>query len=382
MSKPKTTSISKLITIFLCFFTCFLGIYVWINQQALMETEQQIAQSEQEIQNLKTNGVKTTEPPIPSLSNNQSLPNLPHPQPPETFFQPADSQKFIGFDKLIGFKEELKVAQGFIDYLKKPENYQGIGEVESPFGILMYGCPGTGKTTFARAIAKETNLPFFEINSSFFSQKYKGVAPQMVKDLFTIARLVAEECNGVIIFLDECETIFTDLKLLEAGSEIANVVNQFKIEMTSLENNPQKPIFIMGVTNQYHLIDEAIKSRFTYNIEIKPGNKAERQQMLEFLIKKRKNPYGEEAKQYLYEVINEALEHLPDHQQFLKANRTLENLLKTTVSIFAQTHGAGETPRNEIDKSDLKQAYQIVISPDLSLLDQIENQLISKGGEK
>ncbi|MDO8064329.1 hypothetical protein OC701_02595, partial ['Bonamia sp.' little leaf phytoplasma] len=42
-----------------------------------------------------------------------------------------------------------------------------------------------------------------------------------------------------------------------------------------------------------------------------------------------KNPYGEEAKQYLYEVINEALEHLPDHQQFLKANRTLENLLKT-----------------------------------------------------
>ncbi|MDV3168203.1 MAG: ATP-dependent Zn protease, partial [Candidatus Phytoplasma stylosanthis] len=98
--------------------------------------------------------------------------------------------------------------------------------------------------------------------------------------------------------------------------------------------------------------------------------------------KKRKNPYSEEAKQYLYEVINEALEHLPDHQQFLKANRTLENLLKTTVSIFAQTRGAGETPRNEIDKSDLKQAYQIVISPDLSLLDQIENQFMSKGGEK
>ncbi|MDO8030350.1 ATP-binding protein ['Planchonia careya' phytoplasma] len=379
MSKPKTNSISKLITI-IFFFICFLGIYVWIHQQTLMETKQQIAHFEYEIQNLKKNGVKTTENPTPSVSDTQSISPS---QPPETFFQPVDSQKFIGFDKLIGFKEELKVAQGFIDYLKKPENYQGIGEVESPFGILMYGCPGTGKTTFARAIAKETNLPFFEINSSLFSQKYKGVAPQMVKDLFTMARLlVAEECNGAIIFLDECETIFTDLRMLEAGTEIANVVNQFKMEMTSVENNPAKPIFIIGATNRYYLIDEAIKSRFTYNIEIKPGNKTERQQMLEFLIKKRKNPYSEEAKQYLYEVINEALEHLPSHQEFLKANRTLENLLKTTVSIFAQTRGTGETPRNEINKSDLKQAYQIVIAPDLSLLEQIEKELDTKGGEK
>ncbi|MDV3166558.1 MAG: ATP-binding protein ['Waltheria sp.' little leaf phytoplasma] len=380
MSKLKTTTTSQLITMIFCFFTCFLGIYVWIHHQALTETEQQIAQSEQEIQNLKTQGNKTAEAPAPTGANN--IPNLAQPQPPETFFQPTDPQNFIGFDKLIGFKEELKAAQGFIDYLKKPEKYQGIGEVESPFGILMYGCPGTGKTTFARAIAKATHLPFFEINSSLFSQKYKGVAPQMVKDLFTMARLVAEEGQGAIIFLDECETIFTDLKLLEAGTEIANVVNQFKMEMTSLENNPQKPIFVIGATNQYHLIDEAIKSRFTYNIEIKPGNKAERQQMLEFLIKKRKNPYSEEAKHYLFEVINEALERLPEPQHFLKANRTLENLLKTTVSIFAQNRGTGENQRNEINKDDLKQAYQIVISPELTLLEQIENQFITEGGEK
>ncbi|WP_261974255.1 ATP-binding protein, partial [Poinsettia branch-inducing phytoplasma] len=43
----------------------------------------------------------------------------------------------------------------------------------------MYGIPGTGKTTLARALAKETNLPFFEVSSSIFSQKYKGIAPQL-----------------------------------------------------------------------------------------------------------------------------------------------------------------------------------------------------------
>ncbi|WP_040849965.1 AAA family ATPase, partial [Poinsettia branch-inducing phytoplasma] len=81
---------------------------------------------------------------------------------------------------LIGFKEELKAVEGFIDYLNNKENYTNIGEVDSPLGILMYGIPGTGKTTLARALAKETNLPFFEVSSSIFSQKYKGIAPQLV----------------------------------------------------------------------------------------------------------------------------------------------------------------------------------------------------------
>ncbi|AGL90622.1 AAA family ATPase [Candidatus Phytoplasma australiense] len=369
----------KAMTIIILFFLFWLAIYVWIHHQTLSTTEEKINQHEGLLKQQEEQPKDKKQTLLDNEGNN--LPTNTNLQEEGVIFNPSDPQKFIGFDKLIGFKEEKKAVQGFMDYLKNPENYQGIGQVEPPLGILMYGCPGTGKTTLARALAKETNLPFFEVNSSLFSQKYKGLAPQMVKDLFEDARIDAEECNGAIIFLDECETIFTDLSMLEAGSEIANVVNAFKTEMTSMNNNPDKPIFIIGATNQYHLIDEAIKSRFTYNIEVKPGNKAERQQMLEFLIKKRKNPYSEEAKQYLFEVINEALERLPQNQQFLKANRTLENILKTTVSVFAENRGKGENKRNEINKEDLKQAYQLIISPDTTLLDQIENQLKPKGGE-
>jgi cell division protease FtsH len=66
--------------------------------------------------------------------------------------------------------------------------------------------------------------------------------------------------------------------------------------MTSVDNNPEKPIFVIGATNHIEQIDEAIKSRFAYNIEVKPGNKDERQKMLKFLIKKRNNPYSIEQK--------------------------------------------------------------------------------------
>ncbi|WP_284928797.1 AAA family ATPase, partial [Candidatus Phytoplasma sp. AldY-WA1] len=293
-------------------------------------------------------------------------------------FKPADSNKFLSFDKLIGFKEELTACDGFLDYLKNKSNYQDIGDVEAPLGILMYGCPGTGKTTLARALAKETNLPFFEVSSSIFSQKYKGLAPQMVQDLFAAARQTAEKENGAIIFLDECETIFTDLGSLEAGSEIANVVNQFKTEMTSVDNNPEKPIFVIGATNHVEQIDEAIKSRFTYNIEVKPGSKDERQKMLEFLINKRKNPYCQASKDYLFNVINESLERLPQEQAFLKANRTLENLLKTTVSVFARNRGTDENKRTVIQKEDLQQAYKMIISPNIDVLNQIEKELTSQ----
>nr|WP_051001703.1 ATP-binding protein [Italian clover phyllody phytoplasma] len=359
-----------IISIILC-----LGSYVWIHHQTLTETETNLITQQKKLENQNKNLQKIKDKlqqnkaeiqdQITNINKehqeaiNTNLQELNSQEEP--LFTPSNNQKFPNFNQLIGFKEELKAVEGFIDYLNNKENYTNIGEVDSPLGILMYGIPGTGKTTLARALAKETNLPFFEVSSSIFSQKYKGIAPQLVKDLFMTAREEAQKGKGAIIFLDECETIFTDLSGLEAGSEIANVVNQFKTEMTSFENDPEHPIFIIGSTNHIDQIDEAIKSRFTYNIEVKPGNKEERKAFLEFLINKRKNPYSEEAKQYLYEVINESLEKLPHDQSFLKANRTLENLLKTTVTIFAKNRGQGETRRNEINLEDLKQAYKMII---------------------
>ncbi|WAN63499.1 ATP-dependent Zn protease [Candidatus Phytoplasma rubi] len=392
-----------MLTIIILFISFCLGTYVWIHHQTLIETEKQITNHHKRLENQNIN-LQETKKQIHQKQNelekkitlkqnelqtefhNQLQSNLESlitqnqkPHLDERLIKLSNPQKFLSFNQLIGFKEELKAAEGFMDYLKNKTNYQGIGEIEPPLGILMHGCPGTGKTTLARALAKETKLPFFEVSSSLFSQKYKGEAPQMVKDLFETAREEADKKNGAIIFLDECETIFTDLGTLEAGSEIANVVNQFKTEMTSVDNNLEKPIFVIGATNHIEQIDEAIKSRFTYNIEVKPGNKEERKQFLEFMIKKRQNPYSQETQQYLLEIINEALEYLPQNHQFLKANRTLENLLKTTVNVFAHNRGTDENKRNEINKEDLKQAYQMIISQKTEILDQIENQ--KKGGE-
>jgi SpoVK/Ycf46/Vps4 family AAA+-type ATPase len=285
----------------------------------------------------------------------------------EEMFYPSNLNKFSKLDQLIGLKEEKLALERIIYFLRNIEDYQQIGEFQPPKGILFYGVPGTGKTTLARSLAKETNLPFFEVPSSLFSQKYKGLAPQMVKDLFHKARCEANKNRGAIIFLDECEAIFSNLETLENGSEIINVVNQFKIEMTSLEEDPKKPVFIIGATNHIRQIDPAIQSRFPYHVEIKPGNKEERKIFLEHRIQQRKNVYSPEAKQYLFEVINEFIERLPSDKEFLKTNRTLENMLNDIVLVFAQNrikeveqHHNNIPKRKEISKEDLKQAFKIV----------------------
>ncbi|EMR14690.1 MULTISPECIES: AAA family ATPase [Candidatus Phytoplasma] len=298
----------------------------------------------------------------------------------ETFY-PTNSDNFPDFATLSGFESEKRIANSFILYVKKPEKFKNLGLIDPPSGILLYGTPGTGKTTFARAIAKETQLPFFEVSASIFSKKYRGQAVQMIRNLFRDVRKISKKYPGVILFIDECETIFCKLERLSGDAEIMNIVNQFKTELTSVENDPEHPIFILGATNNFMQIDDAIKSRFTYSIKVNPGNKKERRKFLEFLMEQKlKNPYSLEAKNFLYEVINEALERIDTtkNYDFLKTNRTLENLMKSAAMNFATKKASNDDDSKEtVDIDDLKEAYSriIVTDTDLTILNQVEQEL-------
>ncbi|MDO8057395.1 AAA family ATPase [Candidatus Phytoplasma gossypii] len=320
-----------------------------------------------------------------SRKNEANFLNLTNSFDEKESFYPTNSDNFLDFSTLSGFKEEKKIANSFILYIKKPEKFKDIGHIEPPLGILLYGVPGTGKTTFARAIAKETQLPFFELSASIFSKKYRGQAVQMIRNLFNDVRKISKKHPGAIIFVDECETIFRKLTNLEGDSEITNIVNQFKTELTSNENDPKHPIFILGATNNFSQIDDAIKSRFSYAIEVKPGNKSERKQFLEFLMdQKLKNPYSPEAKKFLYEVINEALDRIASNYDFLKTNRTLENLMKAAAMNFAIKRANDDdyltVSKETVNIDDLKEAYRriIITDKDLKILNEMEQQFLQR----
>jgi AFG3 family protein len=98
-----------------------------------------------------------------------------------------------------GAKNEI---MEFVDFLKDPKKYQRLG-ARVPRGALLVGPPGTGKTLLAKAVAGESNVPFFTISGSDFVEMFVGVGASRVRDLFKKAREKAPS----IVFIDEIDAV-------------------------------------------------------------------------------------------------------------------------------------------------------------------------------
>ncbi|WCA22508.1 AAA family ATPase [Candidatus Phytoplasma oryzae] len=288
------------------------------------------------------------------INNDKSLYNN---MPSDTKFFPKNKTKFIPYDEIIGMSKEKEALEEILDYLTNTENYsyEKLGHIDAPKGVILYGCPGTGKTILARGLSLKAGdcVSFYEIPSPEFSCTYFGEAPEKVRNLFKDVRNNNKNPNikASIIFLDECEEIFKNLSNLSENSskDLANVVNQFKIELTSTENDPKKPIFIIGATNYFNQIDEAIKSRLDYHIEVKTLDQQNRKIFLDKRIKQRKNNYKPEALEYLLNDINTKIENYSEEK---RANRVLEQLLNSIIRNIAKEK------RNIAEIQDVQKGFE------------------------
>ena len=93
----------------------------------------------------------------------------------------------IRFADVAGEDEAKENLQEIVDYLHDPKKYEEIG-ASMPKGILLVGPPGTGKTMLAKAVAGESNVPFFSISGSEFVEMFVGMGASKVRDLFKQAK--------------------------------------------------------------------------------------------------------------------------------------------------------------------------------------------------
>ena len=108
----------------------------------------------------------------------------------------------IRFADVAGEDEAKENLQEIVDYLHDPKKYEEIG-ASMPKGILLVGPPGTGKTMLAKAVAGESNVPFFSISGSEFVEMFVGMGASKVRDLFKQAK----EKAPCIVFIDEIDAI-------------------------------------------------------------------------------------------------------------------------------------------------------------------------------
>ena len=144
------------------------------------------------------------------------------------------NKQSIRFSDVAGEDEAKESLQEIVTYLKNPGMYKDIGAT-MPKGILLVGPPGTGKTMLAKAVAGESNVPFFSISGSEFVELFVGMGASKVRDLFKQAK----EKAPCIVFIDEIDAIGGKRNASGMGGndEREQTLNQLLTEMDGFEGN-------------------------------------------------------------------------------------------------------------------------------------------------
>ena len=162
------------------------------------------------------------------------------------------SSEGIRFADVAGEDEAKENLTEIVEYLHDPGKYREIG-ASMPKGILLVGPPGTGKTMLAKAVAGESNVPFFSISGSEFVEMFVGMGASKVRDLFQQAK----EKAPCIVFIDEIDAIGKKRDGQVMGNdEREQTLNQLLTEMDGFEDNTG--VIILAATNRPESLDPAL----------------------------------------------------------------------------------------------------------------------------
>lgn len=165
-----------------------------------------------------------------------------------------DSRPKVTFDDVAGYEDVKQELHETVDFLKNPARIRELG-ARSPKGVLLVGPPGTGKTLFARAVAGEADVAFFNISGAEFIEMFVGVGAARVREMFDQAR----QKSPCIIFIDEIDAIGRSRSIgpvMGGHDEREQTLNQLLNEMDGFDSSTG--VVVMAATNRPEILDQAL----------------------------------------------------------------------------------------------------------------------------
>ena len=167
--------------------------------------------------------------------------------------EPDDKKEKVTFKDVAGAHEAKEELQEIVEFLRNPKKFLDIG-ARIPKGVLLMGPPGSGKTLLARAVAGESNVPFYHVSGSEFVELFVGIGASRVRDLFKVAKAAAP----AIIFVDEIDAVGRHRGSGMGGGhdEREQTLNQILVEMDGFE--PHEKVIVIAATNRPDVLDPAL----------------------------------------------------------------------------------------------------------------------------
>ncbi|MGM0398854.1 MAG: ATP-binding protein [Halobacteriota archaeon] len=122
--------------------------------------------------------------------------------------------------------------------------------------LLFVGPPGTGKTSTARGLAHQLDLPFVEVKLSMITSQYLGETAKNVEKVFEVAKRL----SPCILFIDEFDFV-AKTRTSDEHAAIKRAVNTLlkSIDEISLIRDD---VLLIGATNHPDELDTAAWRRF------------------------------------------------------------------------------------------------------------------------
>ena len=229
--------------------------------------------------------------------------------------------------KLILSNQIKHSIENFIGALNYRDKFHQIG-IQSNHSMLLYGPPGSGKSTIARYISQQTNLPLVIARLDTIVSSLLGNTGRNIRRIFEFA-----DQKPCILFLDEFDAIAKARDDQYEMGELKRVINSL---LQNIDNFTQNNILI-AATNHNELLDKAIWRRFNTVIEVGYlKNDTEIKDLMNVYLNGFATNFLDD-KRKIDSLINEFKKHSPSDIKTICHNAMANQIIKDSDSLTMES---------------------------------------------